>query len=161
MVSELRLLADQAFARAAGAPLVPGNSVRLLHDASENYPAWLGAIGAAKRYVHFETYILREDEVGERFARELAGRARAGVAVRLVYDWMGALGSTSRRFFRRLREAGVDVRCYNPPRLDEPLGWLSRDHRKCFVVDGERAFVHGGSSGRSRGPATLRCSRPG
>jgi cardiolipin synthase len=141
--SELRLLADQAFSRAAGAPLVPGNAVRLLCDAAENYPAWLEAIEAARHQVHFETYILREDAVGERFARAFASRARSGVAVRLVYDWMGGLGHTSRRFWRRLREAGVEVRCYNPPRLDEPLGWLSRDHRKCLVVDGELAFVTG------------------
>jgi len=141
--SELRFLADQAFSRAAGAPLVPGNAVRPLCDAAENYPAWLEAIAAARRHVHFETYILHEDAVGERFARAFADKARSGVAVRLVYDWMGGLGNTSRRFWRRLREAGVEVRCYNPPRLDEPLGWLSRDHRKCLVVDAEVAFVTG------------------
>jgi len=142
-VSELRLLADQAFSRAAGAPLVPGNAVRLLCDAGENYPAWLEAIAAARRHVHFEAYILHDDAVGERFARAFVDKARSGVGVRLVYDWMGGLGNTSRRFWRGLRTAGVDVRCYNPPRLDEPLGWLSRDHRKCLVVDGEVAFVTG------------------
>jgi cardiolipin synthase A/B len=142
-VSDLRLLADQAFSRAAGAPLVPGNDVRLLLDARENYPAWLEAIAAAKRYVHFETYILHGDAVGERFARALVERARAGVPVRLSYDWMGALGNTRRRFWKQLRAGGVEVRCYNPPRLDEPFGWLSRDHRKCLVVDGEIAFVTG------------------
>jgi cardiolipin synthase len=81
--------------------------------------------------------------VGARFAEALAARARAGVAVRVVYDWMGGLGNSSRRLWRRLREAGVEVRCYNPPRLDEPLGWLSRDHRKCVVVDDDVAFVTG------------------
>ena len=44
-----RILAEQAFSRAGGAPLVPGNTVRLLRDAAENYPAWLEAIGAAQR----------------------------------------------------------------------------------------------------------------
>jgi cardiolipin synthase len=143
VASELRLLADQAFSRAAGAPLVPGNAVRLLCDARENYPAWLEAIAAARRYVHFEMYILREDAVGERFARVFLDKVRSGVVVRLVYDWMGGLGNASRRFWRRLREGGVDVRVYNPLRLDEPLGWLSRDHRKCLVTDGEVAFVTG------------------
>ena len=45
---ELRSIADRAFSRAAGAPLIEGNYVRLLKDARENYPAWLEAIGAAK-----------------------------------------------------------------------------------------------------------------
>jgi len=143
MTSELRLLADQAFARAAGAPLVHGNALRILCDAAENYPAWLEAIAGARRCVHFENYIFTEDAVGERFARALVEKATAGVPVRLVYDWMGGLGKTSRRFWKQLREGGVDVRCYNPPRLDEPLGWLSRDHRKCMVVDGALAFVTG------------------
>jgi cardiolipin synthase len=143
LAPELRLLADQAFSRAAGAPLLAGNQVRLLIDAGENYPAWLEAIAAARRHVHFESYIIHDDAVGERFARLLAEKARAGVRVRIVYDWMGALGNTRRRFWKRLRAEGVDVRCYNPPRPDEPLGWLSRDHRKCLVVDGEVAFVTG------------------
>ena len=50
---------------------------------------------------------------------------------------------TSPLFWRRLRNAGIEVRCFNPPRLDSPLGWLSRDHRKCLVVDGRVAFVTG------------------
>jgi cardiolipin synthase len=51
VISPARLLADQAFSRAAGAPLIPGNSVRLLKDAAENYPAWLEAIESAKRTI--------------------------------------------------------------------------------------------------------------
>jgi cardiolipin synthase len=143
-----RALAEQAFSRAAGAPAVHGNAVRLLCDARENYPAWLAAIEGARRYVHFESYILHEDAVGERFVSAFAAKAREGVAVRIVYDWMGAIGNASRRFWKRLREQGVDVRCYNPPRLDDPLGWMSRDHRKCIVVDGEVAFVTGLCVGR-------------
>ncbi len=64
MASPLRLMADQAFARAAGAPLVEGNKVRLLRDAEENYPAWLEAIGAAARWIHFESYIIHDDDCG-------------------------------------------------------------------------------------------------
>src|SRR5262249_58721823 len=53
----VRALAEQAFSRAAGAPLVPGNSIRVLKDAKENYPAWLEAIAGAKRSIHIESYI--------------------------------------------------------------------------------------------------------
>jgi cardiolipin synthase len=147
-MTDLRALADQAFSRAAGAPLIAGNSVRLLKDARENYPAWLAAIGAAQRHIHFENYILREDEVGHRFADALLAKAREGVRVRLIYDWMGGFGKTSRAFWRHLRAGGVDVRCYNPPRLDAPFGWLSRDHRKMLAVDGHVGFVTGLCIGR-------------
>jgi cardiolipin synthase A/B len=138
-----RGLADQAFSRAAGAPLIGGNQVRLLKDAAENYPAWLEAIAAAQHHIHFESYIIHDDEVGERFAAALIDKAQAGVAVRLIYDWMGGLRKTSHAYWNRLRVGGVEVRCYNPPRFDSPLGWVSRDHRKMLSVDGKVAFITG------------------
>lgn len=140
---DLRLLGDQAFSRAAGAPLVPGNRVELLLDARENYPAWRRAIERATRTVHFEMYIFHDDPTGRAFADLLIRRAREGVRVRVLYDWLGALGKTPAHFWRRLREGGVEVRCGNPPRLDNPLAWVRRDHRKLLVVDGRVAFVSG------------------
>ena len=71
----------------------------------------------------------------------LAERARAGVKVRLIYDWLGT--HASRRLWQPLLKAGGEVRCFNPPRLDSPFGWLSRDHRKSICVDGRVAFVSG------------------
>jgi cardiolipin synthase len=140
--------ADRTFTRAAGAPLVEGNRLHLLEDAAENYPAWLEAIGDARTHVHFENYILRDDDIGALFADAFLAKAREGVRVRVIYDWMGALGATSRAFWSRLRAGGVEVRCYNPPRLSAPFGWLSRDHRKTLEVDGRIAFVSGLCVGR-------------
>jgi cardiolipin synthase len=115
----------------------------LLRNAEENYPAWLEAIATAKRFVHFENYIVHDDSVGRRFAEALVAKAKAGVPVRVVHDWLGGLGTASRRFWRDLGQGGVEIRVYNPPRLDSPFGWLSRDHRKMIGVDGEIAFVTG------------------
>lgn len=139
----VRQLANQAFSRASGAPLREGNSVRLLKDASENYPAWLDAIHAAQRAIRFEMYIIHEDDQGRLFAEALLRKAKEGVQIRLLYDWMGGLGKTSHAYWNRLREGGVDVRCFNPPRFDHPLGWVSRDHRKIIAVDATVAFVTG------------------
>src|SRR5262245_61234120 len=141
--SIVRDLADQAFSRASGAQLRLRNRVRLLKDAAENYPAWLDAIHSARHTIHFEMYIIHEDTAGRMFAEALIAKAREGVRVRLLYDWVGGLGKTSRRFWRHLREGGVDVRCYNPPRPDHPFAWVSRDHRKLISVDRTVAFVTG------------------
>lgn len=138
-----RALIDQAFTRAAGAELVSGNSVRLLKDATENYPAWLDAIHNARHKIYFENYFIREDEVGAEFAAALASRARAGVCVRVVYDWLGAFRKSSRKFWRALSDAGVEVRCFNPPRATSPFDALHRDHRKMLAVDGRIGFVTG------------------
>ena len=143
-----RALAEQAFSRAAGAQLVAGNRVQLLINAAQNYPAWLAAIASARHHVHFESYIIHEDSAGMEFADALIAKAQERVRVRLVYDWMGGFGKTSRKFWNRLRAGGVEVRCYNPPRFDSPLGWLSRDHRKMLAVDGEVGFISGLCVGR-------------
>jgi cardiolipin synthase len=147
-ITPLRALADQAFSRAAGAPLILGNKVAVLKDATENYPAWLEAIRSAESRIHFESYIIHSDDVGRQFSEALAAKAREGVRVRLIYDWLGALGAASYRFWKPLRQAGVEVRAFNPPRLDSPLGWLSRDHRKMLSVDSRLAFITGLCVGR-------------
>ncbi|HET9439459.1 MAG TPA: phospholipase D-like domain-containing protein [Longimicrobiales bacterium] len=129
--------------RTVNAPLVGGNAVRLLRNAADNYPAWLDAIKAAQRYIYFESYIIYDDDVGRAFFDALTERARHGVCVRLIYDWLGALGKTPGRFWRELERGGVEVRCYNTPRLTSPLGWLRRDHRKLLSVDGQVSFISG------------------
>lgn len=140
---ELRCLAEQVFTRAAGAPLVAGNAVRILRDARENYPAWLAAIAGARHSVLFENYIIANDAAGREFIAALIERAQAGVAVRLIYDWMGALGVGTRSLLRGLVAAGGVVRCFNAPRIDSPFGWLTRDHRKMLAVDGTVGYVSG------------------
>jgi cardiolipin synthase len=143
MTRQFQLLADQAFARTAGAPLVGGNAVRLLKDGNENYAAWLDAIQHAKRWIHFETYILHDDKIGKIFADALCERARAGVKVRLLVDWLGSLLKSGPGFWRTFAKAGVEARSFGYPTIDSPLGWVSRDHRKSLVVDGRIAFVSG------------------
>ncbi len=110
LASSISIFAEQAFWRAAGARLIPGNSARVLKDAAENYPAWLEAIESARHTIHFESYVIHEDEQGQIFADALIEKAREGAQVRLIYDWMGAFNSTSNGFWRRLRQAGIEAR---------------------------------------------------
>ena len=141
--ASVRLLADQAFSRAAGAPLVGGNAVRVLRNAAEHFPAWHDAIRAATRSILFESYIIEHDAVGASFRDALVEKARSGVRVRVLYDWLGSPGKLGRGFWKPLAAAGGEVRAFNPPRFDSPLGWLSRDHRKSIVVDGALGYVTG------------------
>lgn len=138
----LRELARQAISRAAGAPLVAGNRVRILKDAAENYPAWMEALQNARQRIYFESYIIQNDEIGRQFRDVLREKAAAGVRVKLLFDWLGCF-STPHRFFSALQEAGAEVRAFNPLRWDSPFGWVSRDHRKMIAVDGEVGYVTG------------------
>jgi cardiolipin synthase len=138
-----RLLAEQALSRTAGAPLLGGNAVDLLIDAAAHYDAWLAAIRGARERVLLENYILRNDDVGRAFLDALVERAQAGVFVAVVVDWVGCLGQSRNAFWAPLRKAGGEVRIFNPPQLGQPLGWISRDHRKLLVVDGVLGFLSG------------------
>lgn len=138
-----RLLADQAFSRSAGAPLKGGNAVTLLYDSADNFPAWTAALAAARERVLIEMYMFSNDAFGRRVRDILVERARAGVRVRLLYDWLGSWKEHLTGFFKPLAAAGVELCPYNPLTLSGGLGLLERNHRKLIVVDDEAAFVSG------------------
>ena len=135
--------AERLLNRAAGAPPIPGNAVDLVCDGEAHFAAWLRAIRGAQRRILLENYIFRDDAVGVEFRDALAERARAGIRVAVIVDWLGCLGQSGRRFWAPLRAAGGEVRIYNPPRIGHSLGWVSRDHRKLLVVDGRDGFLSG------------------
>lgn len=128
--------------RIASADVTSGNRVRLLHDGPQTFDEMLELIYNAKQSVALESYILRSDEVGERFSDALIAASKRGVACRVITDWIGARG-TSPSFMSNLRKLSVDVRVYNPPGFRAWLGVLPRDHRKLLVVD-ETIGVTGG-----------------
>jgi cardiolipin synthase A/B len=140
------LLNDERLARAlsrvGAAPLRVGNQLTLLKDGPDTYDDWLRAIAQAQRWVHLENYIFKADSTGRRFAEALIERAQAGVAVRVLYDWFGSLG-VSPSFWRTMRQAGVDVRPFNPPTVGAPLDAVQRDHRKSICVDGDYGSLGG------------------
>lgn len=138
---DVEAIATRAFGRAAGSDHSDGNAVRLLIDSAENYPAWLDAIRSAQRFILFESYIIADDGVGQEFAKALADRARDGVQVFVLHDWMGSFASD--RLWPAMRDAGVRVAAFNPFELSSPFGWISRDHRKTVVVDGKVGYVSG------------------
>lgn len=129
----------------AGTPLTAGNRTKLLEDGPATYRAMLAAIEAAKDHIHMETYILDDDEVGQRFAAALIAQQRKGVQVHLIHDSVGTLG-TPKEFFKTLTDAGVKVLEFNPinPALARKDWELNeRDHRKLLIVDGRTVFLGG------------------
>jgi cardiolipin synthase len=119
------------------------NTMTLLRAGAETYPAMLRAIAGAQRTIHLETYILRDDGTGRRFADALVERALAGVQVRLMYDSVGAMEITT-AYLDGLRAAGIEVVAYRPLKpWRRRWGIFRRNHRKVLVVDDEVAFTGG------------------
>jgi len=108
------------------------------------FDAWLDSIASARKFVYFENYLVRDDEIGRAFRDALVQKAEEGVPVYLIYDWFGCW-ATPRSFWKPFRKAGVHLKAFNPPTvaLSNPFGALQRDHRKLVVVDGEVAYLGG------------------
>lgn len=130
--------------RATGSPTLQGNRIRLQFEGPNTFEIWLEAINSAQRFVYFENYLVRDDRVGRAFREALVRKAREGVPVFLLYDWIGCW-ATPRKYWKPLRQAGVRVCAFNRPSLGvgDAFGVLQRDHRKLVVVDGEVAYVGG------------------
>lgn len=132
----------RALDRVCGTRAIPGNTVASLTDGPRAFAAMLEVIDGARQWVHFENYIVRDDETGRGFASCLEAAARRGVQVRLLYDHLGSR-RTGRRFWRELRSAGVEVRAFNRLNPLRPIRSLRRDHRKYVGADGARAVLGG------------------
>lgn len=131
------------FAAISPHPVTRGAGVRLITSAPEAYDEMFRAIEEADHYVLVLFYTIRSDEVGERLAEAMLKAAGRGVKVRVLYDAFGSF-FLSRRYLRRLHDAGIETRVQRGPA--RPLGRFGlnfRNHRKIVVVDGDHAFTGG------------------
>ena len=125
-----------------GPPVVAGNRYQVLVNGDRIFPSMLAAIRAAKRTIDFETYIYWSGEIGKAFADALSERARAGVRVHVLLDWVGS-AKMEEALIDELRSAGVEIEKYHPPHWSH-LGRLNnRTHRKLLIVDGAVGFTGG------------------
>ncbi|EHJ48581.1 phospholipase D/Transphosphatidylase [Solidesulfovibrio carbinoliphilus subsp. oakridgensis] len=133
--------------RLAELPFTSGNAVTLLIDGQATFEAIFADIDAAQSYVLVQFFIIRDDTIGRALRDRLVAKARAGVAVHLLYDEIGC-HTLEAAYLDSLRQAGVRVSAFNTT-----LGWRNRlqlnfrNHRKIVVVDGRSAFVGGHNVG--------------
>jgi cardiolipin synthase len=138
--------------------LADGTKVQLYKDGEALHEAYR-AIEAARVRVCLEVYIFADDDTGNAFADLLCEKARAGIAVYVIYDAFGSLGLShlyreKPAMFVKMRRAGVRLREFNPTRPWEcKFSWrpLNRDHRKLLIIDQEFAGLGGMNVGREWG----------
>lgn len=137
---------DAQFARAMsgllGPPLIPGNRVEVLINGVEIFPAMLAAIRRAERSITFETFIYWRGEIGSRFAEALAERARHGVRVLVLLDFVGS-NKMDPELLALIRSAGAEVERYHPPTWRHLSRINNRTHRKLLIIDGKIGFTGG------------------
>jgi len=163
-VESLYSVADPHFQRTIGTmlgpALLPGNRVEALVNGDRFFPAMLAAIRAARESITLETYIYWSGKIGDEFVDALTERARAGVRVHVLLDWVGS-GKIDKAVFEQMKAAGIEVRFYNPLRFSTLAQMNNRTHRKLLVIDGAIGFTGGAGiadewTGDAQGPGHWR-----
>ena len=125
-----------------GPTVLQGNSVTALNNGEEIFPSMLQAIRSARKTISFETYIYWSGEIGNDFADALAERAKAGVAVHMLVDWVGS-AKMDDALLQKMKDAGVEIVRYRPLKWYNLGRMNNRTHRKLLVVDGKIGFTGG------------------
>ncbi len=137
---------SQQFQRTLGAmlgpPITGGNTFKALHNGDEIFPPMLAAIRGARQSITFETYIYWSGDIGRVFADALSERARAGVPVHVLLDWVGS-AKIDEAFLKEMAAAGVEIQKFHKPAWDDISRMNNRTHRKLLVVDGRVGFTGG------------------
>ena len=139
-------IADPQFRREMsvllGPAILPGNHVIDYENGDEIFPAMLGAIASAQKTITFETYIYWSGDIGRKFELALSERARAGVRVHLLVDWVGSI-KMDEEMLQSMQDAGVEVERYRPLHWYNLGRMNNRTHRKLLVIDGKVGFTGG------------------
>ena len=137
---------DPQFKRALGSllgpPLVGGNQAQALLNGEQIFPAMLAAIRGAQHTITFETYIYWSGDIGRTFAQALTERAKAGVKVHVLLDWLGS-AKIDESFLQEMKAAGVQIRKFHKPSWYNLARLNNRTHRKLLVIDGKTGFTGG------------------
>lgn len=125
-----------------GPPLLAGNTVTVLLNGDEIFPPMLRAIRGARQTITFETFIYWRGRIGREFAEALAERARHGVRVHVLLDFIGS-NKIDPAMLDLIRDAGAEVFKYHRPSWYQLTRLNNRTHRKLLVVDGRIGFTGG------------------
>ncbi|MCY7365616.1 MAG: phospholipase D-like domain-containing protein [Frankiaceae bacterium] len=129
-----------------GIPASEGNELTLLKNGDQIFPSMLAAIRSAERTIDFLTFVYWKGDIAHDFAQALAGRARAGVQVRVLIDAVGGRLIES-DLMEHMSDCGVQVEWFRKPfsiaQLTSPLKQNHRTHRKILVVDEQVGFTGG------------------
>jgi cardiolipin synthase A/B len=125
-----------------GAPLLGENRVTELVNGDAIFPAMLEAIRGAKRSITFETFIYWKGKIGREFAEALSERARNGVRVHVLIDFVGS-NKMDPELLQMIQNSGAEVEKFHPLSWYHLARFNNRTHRKLLVVDGRIGFTGG------------------
>ena len=139
-------VSEPSFLRAAealtGAPVSYGNDADILINGDQIFPAYVGAIRDAEETVNLLTYAYWRGDIAVEVADTLCEKARDGVECNVILDAVGA-AKMDRGLVKTMRDAGVQVCFFRPPKPYAVKRLQHRTHRKLLIVDGTIGFTGG------------------
>jgi cardiolipin synthase A/B len=119
-----------------------GHYVELLQSGENFFAACEKAIDEARQYIHFQTYIVDDDETGRRISNAFIRAAGRGVRVYFLLDAYGG-SSFSKDLINDVEKAGIFFRMFSPGLITKGFQLSLRLHHKVLLVDGDTAIVGG------------------
>jgi cardiolipin synthase A/B len=119
-----------------------GHSIELLRSGESFFAACERTIDEAKQYIHFQTYIVDDDETANRIVNALIRAARRGVRVYFLLDAYGGV-SFSKEQIKKVEEAGILFRLFSPVLITKGFQFSLRLHHKVLLTDGDTAIIGG------------------
>lgn len=127
----------------SGPHLFVGNDINVFTSGKDKFEALKRDIAAARDYIHIQYFIIEDDETGAELINLLMDKAREGIKVRMLYDYVGSFYFRS-HVLKKMREAGIDVHPFLKLTFAQfafRINW--RNHRKIVVIDGNVGYVGG------------------
>lgn len=120
------------------APVLPAETFKYLPSGESGFKSLKEDLKAAKKSIHLEFFIWEKDILTRELTDILVEKHRAGVEVRLKYDFLGSV-AYGKSEIKEMRKAGIkaiadvtDINRFN-----------YRNHRKIAVIDGLVGYTGG------------------
>lgn len=123
-------------------PIRSNNTVQILTNGDEIFPAMLDAIRSAHQSIALLTYVYWRGDIATQFAEALAEKAKAGVSVAVMMDAFGS-SKINAELITMMQDAGVEFRWFRPVKWYTLHKLNNRTHRKILVVDQRVGFLGG------------------
>lgn len=119
------------------------SDIKIYFSGKNSLDSMIEEIYKAEKHIHLQSYIIENDEIGNKFKDILIEKARQGIEVRLIYDFVGCW-SLDENFTNPMKEAGIEILVFSPVKVLTPTSKVNyRNHRKILVIDGKTGFLGG------------------
>lgn len=124
------------------------NKIEIVDHITNSLETTIKLIRSAKKFIHYQTYIIHDGAWFRIVCEELINQAKKGIEVCLLYDWVGSYHLVNRKLLKKLKQNYVKVGVFNPKGINMFKGVTNyRSHQKCLIIDNHTCYYGGSNTG--------------